>query len=208
MRLFDKHTCPTHRLSCFRLRHKIEFRSLADLSQIVSAFYTGSIEPGVLCSGSDSNLFFVDRSKSPRNICRLDCRGAAPKLLATKIFTQLLQVADMCFVPDKNKPLLLASDLEYGSLVAFNTLRNEIEWSIQIHARSITTELRNFMLGVGVDGITMVSLSDNKILGFLIRNGDKCLGKMKLVQWCNTTQSLVVAHEINKKIHLSTIQFE
>ena len=120
----------------------------------------------------------------------------------------MLHVADMCIVPDKSKPLLVASDLEYGSVAAYNLLNSELEWSIQMHARSITTDDSDYILGVGVDGIMMVSLSNNKNLGVLIRHGDKGLGKIKLVDWCHKTASLLVAHEVNKKINISIIHFE
>ena len=73
----------------------------------------------------------------------------------------MLHVADMCIVPDESKPILVASDLEYGSVGAYNLLSNELEWSIQMHARSITTGGRDYILGVGGDGVTMVSLSNN-----------------------------------------------
>ena len=89
-----------------------------------------------------------------------------------KHFTRLLHAAGMCFVPDANKSLLLASNLEYGLIVAYNALNNELEWNIQMHARSFTTDGRGYMLWVGGEGIGMVSLLDNQHLGFLIKNGD------------------------------------
>ena len=193
---------------CFRLRHMIEFRSLSDLSQIIQNFSTGSFEPAALCSRSSTTLLFVNRSEIPRSICEIDCRGAAPILLRKKIWTEMLHVADMCIVPYERKPLLVASDLEYGSVTAYNLLSNELEWSIQTHVSSITTDGRDYILGVGGDGIMMFSLLNNKNLGVLIRHGDKGLGKIKLVDWCNKTASLLVAHGVNKKINLSTIQFE
>ena len=120
----------------------------------------------------------------------------------------MLHVADMCIVPYESNPILVASDLEYRSVAAYNLLNSELQWSIQMQARSITTDGRDYILGVGGGGIMMVSLSNNTNLGVLIRNGDKGLGKIKLVDWCNKTASLLVAHEVNKKINLSTIQFE
>ena len=90
----------------------------------------------------------------------------------------MLHVADMCIVPYESKPLLVASDLKYGSVAAYNLLSSELQWSIQTHARSITTDGCHYILGVGGDGLMMVSLSNNKNLGVLIRNGDKGLGKL------------------------------
>ena len=75
---------------------------------------------------------------------------------------------------------------------------------------SVTTDGRGYVLvGNFYDYyIKMVSLSDGKDLGHLVRKGDKVLGKPSMVQWCNATSSWLVAHKVNDMWHISSIQFQ
>ena len=191
----------------FRGARKIEFRSLSDLNQIIHTFSAGSIDPGASCAASASTLLFVDHSKEPSDVYWLDCNEDEPKLTGKKISINLGHVWDMCFVPNERKSPLFVT--QYGlSAVAYSTVTNKLEWNSLGGGSCITTDCHNYLMGLEGDRINMISLSDGKKLGYLMRNGDQGLGKLKHVRWCNMTSSLIVVHDVDKEIHISTIQFE
>ena len=195
--------------SCFRLSPKIEFRNIKNLSEKIHTFTTGLLYPETFCTASPSTLLFLDKSKQTRDVYWLDCSSTKPKLMK-KLSIELEHAFagyDMCYVPDEVRPLLIGADLRSGN--AFNCLNNEIEWSNWMHGNSLTTDGKYLLVcSHARDEIEMFSLSDGKNLGCLITKGQNGLGKPRHVRWCNATSYLVVAHEIKKKIHISTIKFD
>ena len=118
----------------------------------------------------------------------------------------LLDIWDICYISDEKKPLLVCS---YSSNVfACDAVNNKLEWNTLISGYSVTTDGRNYVLAVTGYEIKLLSLSDGKDLGYLIREGDQGLGKSRKVPWCSTTMSFVVVHYLNEKYHVSRIQFE
>ena len=190
---------------CFRLSNKIEFRSLHDLRKILYNFSTGSLLPGDLFAASPSTLLFVDKNKLPNKVYWLDCSGTEPKLTGKKINTTLNFIWDTCYIPDEKKPLLVGCKNE--SVFAFDVVSNKVEWKTQVCGCSVTTDGHNVLTRAGNE-IKLLSLSDGKGLGCLIRDGDQDLGELDEVRWCNATSSLVVAHWVINEYYISTIQFE
>ena len=190
----------------FRDQRKIEFRDLKNLGQIKRCFSTGSLEPGVLCAVSPSTLLCVDQSVRPHSVYWMDCSGTAPRFVAKTISTGLEYLFDIYYVPDLMKPWLIASS--YGFVNAYVT--NMPEWSTKAQGNSVTTDGRNYVIVQKYygDSIELYSLSDGKKQGCLAREGDCKLGRFCHVRWCSKTLCLVVAHCVNDKIHVSTIQFE
>ena len=189
----------------FRLNDKIEFRSANDLSQFVQSYSTGSLQPTHLCSASPSTLLFVSESKKLSDVYWLDCTGTDPKLTDKKISTGLNYSLDMSYIPDKKKPLLVATS--HSSMCAYDTINNKVEWNIEIKGGYVTTD-GEYVLMRNDNNIHMFSRSDGKYLGCLIREEDPDLGRIYDVRWCNTTSSLFVVHEVNNECHISSIQFE
>ena len=124
-----------------------------------------------------------------------------------KISTAFDYAFDICYVPDEVQPLLIVADVGLGN--AYNCLNNEMERSVTMHGNSLATDGKYLLVcSYAGDGIEMFSLSDGKNLGYLITEGQNGLGTPRHVRWCNATSSLVVAHEIKKKIHISIIKFD
>ena len=117
-------------------------------------------------------------------------------------------VWDICYVPNERKPLLFAT--QYRLLHGYDALTNKLEWKSEVGGNSLTTDCHSYVMvcAHGLDYFCMLSLPDGKKLGYLMRDGDQGLGKLKHVRWCNMTSSLIVVHDVDKEIHISTIQFE
>ena len=117
-------------------------------------------------------------------------------------------VWDICFVPIERKPLLFAT--QYRLLHAYNIFTNKPEFKSEVGGNSVTTDCHNYVMvcAHGHDYFCMLSLPDGKKLGYLMRDGDQGLGKLKHVRWCSATVSLIVVHDVQKEIQISTIQFE
>ena len=167
---------------------------------------TGSLWPESLCAASPSTLLFVDVSNKPWDVYWLDCSGTDPKLTGKKISTELNHINDICHIPDKNKPLLVATDCLSSSLHAYNAVNNKLEWNCELKGEYVTTDGYEYVLVRTGNGIHMLSLLDGKDLGCLMRHGDQGLGVIFDVQWCNTTSLLI--HIVKHDYHISTIRFE
>ena len=193
----------------FRQARKIEFRSLTDLSQIIYNFSTGYTDPGALCAESTSTLLVVNQSNGPSDAYWLDCSEDEPTLTGKKITIDFpAKVWDISFLSNERKPLLLA--IQYGRLHAYSALTNKLEWKSEVGGNSVTTYCHDYVMVCAHlrHYICMFSLPDGKKLGYLMRDGDQGLGKLKHVRWCNMTSSLIVVHDVDEEIHISTIQFK
>ena len=196
-------------ISCFSCSRKIEFRNIRNLSEIIETFATGSLEPEALCAASPSTLMFLDNLKQPHDVYWLDCSSAKPKLMEKKIraSSEFGSTFDICYIPDEVKPLLIAATMWSGN--AYNTLNKELEWRVDMRGDSLTSVGKYILVcsyyGYGIE---MFSLQEGKNLGYLITKGQNGLGKPRHVRWCNATSSLVVTHEIKKKLHISNIKFD
>ena len=188
----------------FSQEHKIEFRSLRDLSQIIHSFSTGSLNSIAMCAASPSTLLFVDRSDLPNHVYWLDCTEDEPKLTGKKISTELDFIWDICYIRDEKKPLLVGGNGE--NVFAYDVVTNKLKWITLGRGDSVTTDGHEYVLVRTANSIRLLSLSDGKDLGYLIRQGDKGLGYLGQMQ-C-TTSSFVVGHARNEMYHISTIQFE
>ena len=115
--------------------------------------------------------------------------------------------SNICYVPDDNRPLVVASKLR--SVQAYNPVNNKLEWSTSDRSYSVTTDGRNYVLICSPydDHIKVRSPSDGKDLGCLIRKGDQGLGELWYAGWCKSS-SLVVLHKVAQEFHISHIQFE
>ena len=143
----------------FRETGNIEFRSLTDLSQIMYNFSTGYIDPGALCAASTSTLLVVDQLKVPCDVYWLDCSEDEPKTTGkTNGIDFLGKVWDICYVPNKGKHLLLAT--QYGLSHAYNTITNKLEWNNKVGGSCITTDCYNYVVVPCDYNINMLSLSD------------------------------------------------
>ena len=190
----------------FSDEHKLEFRSLSDLRHIVCSFSTGFLKPAALCAAFPSTLLYEDTSKFPSHVYWLDCSGTEPKLNGKKINTTLYCIFDICYIRDEKKPLLVY--VNGDKVFAYNVVNNKLEWSTKDPSDSVTTDGHNYVLTCNSKNIKLLSLSDGKDLGYLIRDGDQGLGRPVRVRWCSKTTSFIVVHCLNKKYYISTIQFE
>ena len=65
-----------------------------------------------------------------------------------------------------------------------------------------------YVLVLTDNDIRMLSRSDGKDVGCLIKDGERGLGRIHHTRWCYTTSSLIVVHEVKNEYHINSIQLE
>ena len=189
------------------MQHAIEFRSLKNLSQIIHSFSTDSLKPTALCTVYPFTLLFVHCSKLSHDVYWLDCSGDEPKLTGKKINIVLNYLDDICYIPDEKKPLLVAADYLLSSVQAYDVITSERNWTTQARGHSITAGGTDYLMVCSCDnGIRMLSPSDGKNLGYLKSEEDGELEMPCWMRWIAKTSSFLVAHEVNREYHISTIE--
>ena len=191
--------------------YRIEFRDQSDLSQVIDNYSTGSIAPGPLCVASPSTLLFSDTKSTtsePHDVYEIDCSRGRLKITDTGIKIDFKGIVwDICFVRNEGKPLLLST--QYGRTHAYNTHSGKQEWKNEVGGNCVTTDGRNYVFVCEQIRKTshILSLSDGKKMGPLIRKEDKDFGELRHMRWCHATSSLKVAHYVENEIYISTIRF-
>ena len=180
-------------------------------SQVIDNYSTGSIAPGPLCVTSPSTLLFSG-TKSTTNehhdVYQIDCSRERLKITDTEIKIDFKGIVwDICFVRNERKTLLLST--QYGRTHAYNIHSGKQEWKSEVGGNSVTTEGHSYVIVCEQIRKTshVLSLSDGKKLGPLIRKEDEDFGEVRHMRWCNLTSSLIVAHYVENEIHISTIRF-
>ena len=174
-------------------------------------------EPGRLCAMSESTLLYIDVSKIPRKVHRLNCRTLPP--ISPPEYKSLYLSEemwwDMCFVREHNKNLLIVSSAGMTGIEAYNTDTASLEWKGQLSVLQ--------RCGVASDGqghifvcdqakeikcIHMFSASDGKYQGCLMREGEQGLGIPYWATWSRETSSLIVIHGKGDKRFFSVIYIQ
>ena len=92
-------------------------------------------QPLRLCAMSESTLLYIDHSKIPLKVHRLNCRTLPP--ISPPEYKSLYLSKemwwDMCFVREQNKKLLIVSSVGMNGIEAYNTDRCSLEWKGEIH---------------------------------------------------------------------------
>ena len=196
---------PLTKLQCmllhFRDQKKINFYPEDDLTCEMYSFSVSPHCPAEMCATDEGMLLYVDKSKDPREVRWLDCRGATPKSLKS-ISTQQDHVCEMCYIPTDDKGLLISPD--GYRIFAYNTNSGEVAWRINDKTKGMQRNKNPD--GVTWDGeahlflpdtkraLIHVCSVDGKYMGCLIKEGEQGLGVPGCIRWCNNTSSLIVAH--------------
>ena len=147
----------------FSEKHGLVFYDIANLDDVVATHeVVDPGKPGVLCSAGVSTLLYVDTSKSPHEVCWLDCSTSPPKPAADKQPIHLqpdAEVNGMCWVNSDGKQYVVYAP-NTGGIFAYNTALNRIEWDLKeipttvrnnsnsnasLNVRGITTDGRGFI---------------------------------------------------------------
>ena len=174
-------------------------------------------EPGRMCAMSESTLLYIDHSKIPMKVHRLDCKTLPPTSPPEYKSLYLSEEMwwDMCFVSEQSKNLLIVTSVEMNGIEAYNADTGSLEWKGQLPVLQ--------RCGVASDGqghifvcdqapanrcIHMFSASDGKYQGCLMREGEQGLGIPCLAAWSKETSSLIVIHAKGEKRLLSVIYIQ
>ena len=191
--------------------NKIEFRNKENVSEILLTYSVGSHQPGVLCAVSPSMLIYENRSKNPQ-LHWLDCGEVKPKPLGITVDTNLPFVQDMCTIKLENEALLIVLPYDANELIqAYNSSTGHLKWSVEKKITSRTfksysvTGDRNGRIFVANSCILMFSALDGQYLGCFMNKGDKGLGYLRRLRWCEATSSLAAAHHVGGTCFISDI---
>ena len=167
---------------------------------------------------------FIDKSKLPGEVYRVDCSSSAPKPVATGLRLQRNSTSDMICVVDGNKELLIAVHRERSeegkrigsSVFAYNVQKaNQIEWMVKgklgemdqvMDAVSITTDECGHVFVCDVNNSCVQVFSNAGIyLGSILKKEEHDLGRPLHIRWCRNTSSFVLLHE-KKLMHIAVIK--
>ena len=186
--------------------------------------YTHSVDPHRpwrLCTARPSILLYANHASHPYVDVRwLFCGGPTPKpTLGTNVTrTEQAGVHDMsCVQSTPLKPLLIVA-CGYQGAFAYDTTTGTVEWNVKgklpgmtkiLSAQQIVTDGSGhlFMCDGYNDCIQMFNL-EGQYMGVATREGDPYIGKPRMIQWCKSTSSLVVAHVNFTKHNISKIQIQ
>ena len=119
----------------------------------------------------------------------------------------------MCFVKGEMKYFVIVTAYGPQGIRAFNADTNSLEWQKKIEGME--------KAGVASDGhghlfvcdthnksVHMLSVSDGKNLGCLIKEGEQGLGIPLWTAWSKETSSLLIAHKKENKRFVSVIKLQ
>ena len=199
------------------------FHDIANLDDVVATHeVVDPGKPGVLCSAEVSTLLYVDTSKSPHEVCWLDCTTSPPKPAADKQPIHLqpdVEVNGMCWVNSDGKQFVVYAP-NTGGIFAYNTALNRIEWDFKEIPTSIKNNSKNGIMnvrGLTTDGSGFIFVSDYDNESVLMLTTDGVYmgtvldlkdvgGKPGTLCWCESLSSLVVAYEKDKKWAIVTVK--
>ena len=204
---------------------KIEFREINDLDKVASSYYVRQCRPGRICTSSASSsssdmLLFVDHKQHPREAKWLDCSKSPPEPAedAGSVHVQHDIVWDLCcctFMKNSNQRLLITTG-GFDGVNAHNTGTDKLEWSVKGGLSGVGDEMT--AEGVTSDGHGHLFVSDenNKCVhvfsisgdhvGTVLHEGEQGLGRPRLIHWCDSSFSLIVAHIIDEQYCLSQVE--
>ena len=178
-------------------------------------------KPGVLCSAGVSTLLYVDTSKSPQEVCWLDCSTLPPKPAADKQPIHLpadAQVKGICCVNSGGKLYVVCAP-NTGGIFAYNTALNRIEWefkeipatikssnNISLNVRGITTDGRGFIFVSDYDNKNVLILTADGVYMGTVLDLNDVGGQPGTLCWCESLSSLVVAFEKDKKWAIASVK--
>ena len=171
--------------------------------------------PGETCASENGLLMFIDKSKNPREIRWLDCKGSVPTPLKA-ISTQQSHVCEMCYAESGGKGLLVCSTGR--EIKAYNSCSAKLEWCFKSEMAGMQAEINPKGLATTNEGRLFVSddihafiqvfTADGRYLGCLIKEGEQGLGKPLQIRWCHNTSALIVAHFKDRAWFLSSIKVQ
>ena len=164
-------------------------------------------------------LLFVDHKKHPHEAKWLDCSKSPPEPAedAGSIHVQHDIVWDLCctFMKNSNQRLLITTG-GFDGVNAHNSDADKLEWSVNGGLSGVEDEMT--AEGVTSDGHGHLFVSDenNKCVhvfsisgdhvGTVLHEGEQGLGRPRLIHWCDSSFSLIVAHIIDEQYCISQVE--
>ena len=112
-----------------RVKKNVELYDINDCTKMLHSHSVAPHQPVRLCTMSESTLLYIDYSKIPRKVHRLDCRSLPP--ISPPEYKSLYLSEemwwDMCFVREHNKNLLIVSSAEMSAIEAYNVDTGSLE---------------------------------------------------------------------------------
>ena len=191
----------TNTIYNYRDLNRIYFHHADNLTEVIHSYSVEPHLPGELCTSGNTMLMYLDKSKNPREVRWLDCRGPTPRPLKS-ITTMHSHVSEMCYAKMDNKDLLAAAN-GYG-IYAYNTNTGELDWSVSGEVKGMKEEI--YPDGVTSDGQGHLFLSDARRASIhvfstdgeyivrLIKAGEQGFGVPGCIRWCVNTLSLIATH--------------
>ena len=201
--------------NCFRNRHKLEFRDANRLGRVIYSHSTAGQEPGVIGAASVTTLLYLDLSKTPHPVQRLDCRSKPPQKMHNITHLHHNGVVDICsFKPEEGRDFLLVTGND--GITAINLESGKCEWNKSSFLPGMKLVIDPW--GVAADGdhnrilvcdhnnscVQMFS-ADGQYLGALLKEGERGVGKPGWISWRMSSSSFIVAHFKNEQWHISDV---
>ena len=120
---------------------------------------------------------------------------------------------DMCFAEVEMKHFVIITANGPQGIRAFNADTNSLEWEREIHGMEKSGVASDgcghlFVCDISNKRVHMLSISDGKYLGCLIKEGDQGLGVPLFATWSEETCSLLIAHKKENKRFISVIKLQ
>ena len=164
-------------------RHRLEFRDANRLGTVIYSHSTADQEPRVICAASATTLLYLDLSKTPHPVQRLDCRSKPPQKMQNITHLYHNGIVDICsFKPEEGRDFLLVTGND--GITAINLESDKCEWNRSGLLPAIELALDPW--GVAADGdhnrifvcdhnnscVQMFS-ADARHLGTLLKEGER-----------------------------------
>ena len=203
---------------------KIDFYDTQKMEGCVHSLHLAPFKPVRMYSPNPSVLLFQDWSTEGQDVKWLDVTNIeeAPEYTCEKtIHTGKMpkdQAFFMCCVNNNSKKLLILVTRS-KELYAFNVDEDKLEWEVkdklsssdqQFGAVGLTADERGhiFVCDSHSRCVQMFSV-DGEYLGLVLKEGAHGMGTLTgLIQWFETTSSLIVTHTRDQQKYISVIKLE
>ena len=208
----------------FSEKMKIDFYDAQKMEGCVHSLQLAPFKPVRMCCANPSVILFQDWSTEGQDVKWLDVTNIEeePKRTCEKTIHTGKMPKDQAFfiycVSNNNKNLLILVTRS-KELCAFNIDEDKIEWEVKDKLLSSDQQFGAMGLTADENGhifvcdpysrcVQMFS-ADGEYLGMVLKEGAHGMGTLTgLIQWFETTSSLVVTHTRNQQKYISVIKLE
>ena len=199
---------------------KIQFRDLADLRKVLGKCSLAPDRPSRLCTAHSCTtaVLYFDESTQQGQLKILKCFKVpkSPGSITGIVGPCGKEIWDSILIPNDNKKHLIVmvagitKEIEgkyfkCASEICAVSLKSQIVWSVkgklpgfekEMCAESITTDEKGrvFVCDTNNNCVHVVSAENGIYVGCLLKEGERNLGKPRLIRWSKRLSSLIVTH--------------